>query len=194
MRDLYIKNGQGFLLVFSLTSENSLRELDALRSEIIRIKEDENVPMVMVGNKFDLDESRMVYRTSIRKRQATWAIPYYNTSAKRRTMVVFLLSPLVHFGFRHRCRSFVAALARCPGGQPHSFLGHVTDAKLVQRTWMTRFSTSPGRCCRGPTLWRIQARGSPLLLGSTKTNHLEGGRRDGGTQLSASFYEYLLCV
>ena len=36
MRDLYKKTGQGFLLVFSITSASSLIELGNLREEIIR--------------------------------------------------------------------------------------------------------------------------------------------------------------
>jgi hypothetical protein len=38
--DIQIKNGQGFLLVFSITSMSSLYELTKLREEIQRIKED----------------------------------------------------------------------------------------------------------------------------------------------------------
>ncbi|UKZ74212.1 DNA-binding transcription factor rap1 [Trichoderma virens FT-333] len=56
MRDLYMKTGQGFLLVFSITSASSLNELEGLREEILRIKDDDNVPMVIVGNKADLEE------------------------------------------------------------------------------------------------------------------------------------------
>lgn len=40
MRELYMKTGQGFLLVFSITSMSSLYELTELREQIRRIKED----------------------------------------------------------------------------------------------------------------------------------------------------------
>ncbi|KAJ5183071.1 hypothetical protein N7492_000687, partial [Penicillium capsulatum] len=63
--DLYMKQGQGFLLVFSITSNSSLNELSELREQIIRIKDDENVPLVIVGNKSDLEEDRA---TSARRR------------------------------------------------------------------------------------------------------------------------------
>ena len=39
------------------TSESSLIELTELREQIVRIKDDENVPIVIVGNKYDLEES-----------------------------------------------------------------------------------------------------------------------------------------
>ncbi|GAB0135062.1 hypothetical protein EsDP_00003414 [Epichloe bromicola] len=87
MRDLYMKTGQGFLLVFSITSPSSLNELAGLREEIIRIKDDENVPMVIVGNKADLEESRAVQRAKGFSISQRWGAPYYESSARTRTNV-----------------------------------------------------------------------------------------------------------
>ncbi|KAG6026206.1 Ras- protein rsr1 [Claviceps sp. Clav32 group G5] len=87
MRDLYMKTGQGFLLVFSITSPSSLNELAGLREEIIRIKDDENVPMVIVGNKADLEESRAVQRAKGFSISQRWKAPYYESSARTRTNV-----------------------------------------------------------------------------------------------------------
>lgn len=86
MRDLYMKTGQGFLLVFSITSASSLEELGNLRDEIIRIKDDENVPMVIVGNKADLEENRAVPRAKGFSVSQRWGSPYYETSARSRSM------------------------------------------------------------------------------------------------------------
>jgi Ras-related protein Rap-1B len=84
-RELYMKTGQGFLLVFSITSQSSLNELSDLREQIIRIKDDENVPIVIVGNKSDLDQDRMVSRQEAFKVSQNWGnAPYYETSARRR--------------------------------------------------------------------------------------------------------------
>ncbi|KAG8415397.1 Ras- protein rsr1 [Metarhizium acridum] len=87
MRDLYMKTGQGFLLVFSITSPSSLSELAGLREEIIRIKDDENVPMVIVGNKADLEENRAVQRAKGFSISQRWGAPYYESSARTRTNV-----------------------------------------------------------------------------------------------------------
>ncbi|KAG5929953.1 Ras- protein rsr1 [Claviceps sorghi] len=87
MRDLYMKTGQGFLLVFSITSPSSLNELAGLREEIIRIKDDETVPMVIVGNKADLEESRVVQRAKGFSISQRWGAPYYESSARTRTNV-----------------------------------------------------------------------------------------------------------
>ncbi|EXK31227.1 hypothetical protein FOMG_12968 [Fusarium oxysporum f. sp. melonis 26406] len=87
MRDLYMKTGQGFLLVFSITSSSSLSELAGLREEIIRIKDDENVPLVIVGNKADLEENRAVPRAKGFSISQRWGAPYYEASARTRTNV-----------------------------------------------------------------------------------------------------------
>ncbi|KAJ9155329.1 Ras family-domain-containing protein [Pleurostoma richardsiae] len=87
MRDLYMKTGQGFLLVFSITSPSSLAELANLREEIIRIKDDENVPIVIVGNKADLEDQRAVPRARAFAISQQWGAPYYEASARTRTNV-----------------------------------------------------------------------------------------------------------
>ncbi len=80
-----MKTGQGFLLVFSITSRSSLDELQELREQIIRIKDDENVPIVIVGNKSDLEGDRMVSRSKAFSLSQSWGnAPYYETSARRR--------------------------------------------------------------------------------------------------------------
>ncbi|KAA8647101.1 putative RAS small monomeric GTPase (Rsr1) [Aspergillus tanneri] len=88
MRELYMKQGQGFLLVFSITSMSSLNELSELREQITRIKDDEKVPIVIVGNKSDLEEDRAVPRARAFALSQSWGnAPYYETSARRRANV-----------------------------------------------------------------------------------------------------------
>lgn len=88
MRELYMKTGQGFLLVFSITSMSSLYELGELREQIRQIKEDDRVPMVLVGNKSDLEEDRAVPRAKAFQICQEWGkVPYYETSARRRANV-----------------------------------------------------------------------------------------------------------
>ncbi|KAK4989788.1 Ras-related protein rsr1 [Elasticomyces elasticus] len=88
MRELYMKSGQGFLLVFSITSLSSLHELSELREQIVHLKDDAGVPIVLVGNKSDLDDDRAVSRAQAFALSAAWGnTPYYETSARRRANV-----------------------------------------------------------------------------------------------------------
>ncbi|KAI0259871.1 small GTPase superfamily, partial [Gloeopeniophorella convolvens] len=84
LNEVYIKSGKGFVLVFSLTLEASLREVTSLRQQILRIKgENSRVPMVLVGTKSDLTNEREVSTATIQELATRWKIPVYETSAKR---------------------------------------------------------------------------------------------------------------
>jgi 50S ribosomal subunit-associated GTPase HflX len=83
-----MKTGRGFLLVFSITSLSSLNELQELREQILRVKGTSSVPIVLVGNKSDLEEDRAVSRSRAFQVSQQWGrIPYYETSARRRANV-----------------------------------------------------------------------------------------------------------
>ena len=60
MRDLYMKNGQGFVLVYSITAQSTFNDLQDLREQILRVKDTDDVPLVLVGNKCDLEDERVV--------------------------------------------------------------------------------------------------------------------------------------
>ncbi|KAG1219316.1 hypothetical protein G6F35_007587 [Rhizopus arrhizus] len=48
MRDLYMKNGQGFVLVFSITLKSTLTDLNEIREQIIRVKGSDNVRSILL--------------------------------------------------------------------------------------------------------------------------------------------------
>ncbi|KII89608.1 hypothetical protein PLICRDRAFT_557532 [Plicaturopsis crispa FD-325 SS-3] len=84
LNEVYIKSGRGFVLVFSLTQEATLREVDNLRRQIYSIKGgDTTVPIVVVGTKLDLTNEREVQRSTIEALAKRWGLPFYETSAKR---------------------------------------------------------------------------------------------------------------
>lgn len=86
-----MRNAQGFLLVFSITSLSSLQELDELREQIARMKGEDPqdpIPLVLVGNKCDLEDDRAVSRAKAFSICQAWGgVPYYETSARRRQNV-----------------------------------------------------------------------------------------------------------
>lgn len=45
MRDLYMKNGQGFVLVYSITAQSTFNDLQDLREQILRVKDTDDVSM-----------------------------------------------------------------------------------------------------------------------------------------------------
>ena len=62
MRDLAIKNGQGFMLVYSITSQATFNDMSDLYEQVMRVKDEDDVPIVLVGSKCDLEDERVVGR------------------------------------------------------------------------------------------------------------------------------------
>ena len=83
MRDQWIRNGKGFLLVYSISNRGSFKELENIMDEMTRAKDDDNIPIVLAGNKCDLDESeREVQKEEGQKLAEEWGVPFFETSAK----------------------------------------------------------------------------------------------------------------
>ena len=62
MREQYMRTGEGFLLVYSITSRQSFEEITTFQQQILRVKDKDYFPMVVVGNKCDLEGEREVTR------------------------------------------------------------------------------------------------------------------------------------
>lgn len=61
MRDSYMKKGQGFLLVYAVTTPISFTAAQNIHKEILRIKEGQpDIPIVLAGNKVDQQNEREV--------------------------------------------------------------------------------------------------------------------------------------
>jgi len=87
IRDNYFRAGEGFLCVFSITENESFQESQEFREHIIRVKSDESIPFILVGNKCDLTEKRKVSAGEAQHRADQWKVPYVETSAKTRENV-----------------------------------------------------------------------------------------------------------
>uniref|UniRef100_A0A452UR06 RAS related 2 n=1 Tax=Ursus maritimus TaxID=29073 RepID=A0A452UR06_URSMA len=58
MREQYMRTGEGFLLVFSVTDRGSFEEIYKFQRQILRVKDRDEFPMILIGNKADLDHQR----------------------------------------------------------------------------------------------------------------------------------------
>lgn len=87
IRDNYFRSGEGFLCVFSITEAESFQATAEFREQILRVKNDENIPFLLVGNKADLEEKRQVSLADAQARARQWNVPYVETSAKTRANV-----------------------------------------------------------------------------------------------------------
>lgn len=83
MRDQYMRTGEGFLCVFAVNNNKSFEDVNQYREQIKRVKDADEVPMVLVGNKVDL-QSRTVDSKQGQLLADSYGIPYVETSAKTR--------------------------------------------------------------------------------------------------------------
>ena len=60
MREQYMRTGEGFLLVYSITSRQSFEEIVTFQQQILRVKDRDYFPIIVVGNKCDLESERQV--------------------------------------------------------------------------------------------------------------------------------------
>eukprot|EP01111_Echinosteliopsis_oligospora_P018283 TRINITY_DN8282_c0_g3_i2.p1 TRINITY_DN8282_c0_g3~~TRINITY_DN8282_c0_g3_i2.p1 ORF type:complete len:191 (-),score=46.42 TRINITY_DN8282_c0_g3_i2:77-649(-) len=82
MRDQYMRNGQGYAVVFDLTHRSSFEEVTLFRDQILRAKDTEKVPMVLIGNKCDLINERQVSTLEATELAKSFKCQYIETSAK----------------------------------------------------------------------------------------------------------------
>eukprot|EP01113_Clastostelium_recurvatum_P050049 TRINITY_DN938_c0_g1_i1.p1 TRINITY_DN938_c0_g1~~TRINITY_DN938_c0_g1_i1.p1 ORF type:complete len:196 (-),score=27.29 TRINITY_DN938_c0_g1_i1:103-690(-) len=95
LRNLYVKNGMGFILVFSIISRASYLEITDLHEQIVRVKESEDVPMVVVGNKIDMEDTRQVPRKEAEGLCKTFKCEYVESSAKTNTNIDLIFQTIV---------------------------------------------------------------------------------------------------
>lgn len=88
MRDQYIRTGQGFLIVYSVASRSSFEAVTNFRDQILRVKDEDEYPMIILGNKCDLEHEREI-QTHEGKELAKQLgnCPFLETSAKARINV-----------------------------------------------------------------------------------------------------------
>jgi len=87
MQDQWIREGQGFLLVFSICNQSTFGEIEEFRRKILRVKDVASVPMVIAGNKCDLRD--LADKSQVKKEDAEkladeFGCKYYETSAKEK--------------------------------------------------------------------------------------------------------------
>lgn len=103
IRDNYFRSGDGFLLVFSITEMSSLSDVENLREQILRVKNDEKTPFLLVGNKSDLsDDRRAVSIEDATELAQNWQVNYVETSAKTRHNVDAVFFELIREVKRRR--------------------------------------------------------------------------------------------
>lgn len=99
LRDQYMRSGDGYIIVFSITSITSFLEVNAIKEQLNMILDvDDNtlIPIILVGNKCDLEEYRQVQSSDAQRLAEEWRVKYFETSAKNKTNINRIFEELVY--------------------------------------------------------------------------------------------------
>jgi len=86
MREHYMRTGEGFLLIYAITSRDSFEEINTYYQQLLRVK-DGPCPVILVGNKCDLEYERQVGMNEGRDLAKHYGCKFIETSAKTRLNV-----------------------------------------------------------------------------------------------------------
>ncbi|MFX1566469.1 MAG: Rab family GTPase [Promethearchaeota archaeon] len=81
VRPIYYRGAKGALLVFDITMRQSFVNVDKWYDQIRKFSGND-VPIILVGNKIDLVDSRLVSTDEVQVYAAQKGMPYFETSAK----------------------------------------------------------------------------------------------------------------
>mmetsp|Transcript_3479 Transcript_3479/g.12265 ORF Transcript_3479/g.12265 Transcript_3479/m.12265 type:complete len:196 (+) Transcript_3479:231-818(+) len=82
VRDQYMRSGDGFLCVYSITIEPSFDKVADFYDHVRRVKDLDVVPFVVIGNKADLEKSRQVPKQVGEELASSIGAKFLETSAK----------------------------------------------------------------------------------------------------------------
>ena len=82
VRDQYLRSSEGYLLLYSITDKNSFDEVPTFMDQILRVKDADFVPTVIIGNKCDLEADRQVETKAGENLAEKYKAAFFETSAK----------------------------------------------------------------------------------------------------------------
>lgn len=87
MRDQYMRCGEGFMICYSVTDRHSFQEALEYRKLISRVRANDDIPLVLIGNKYDLHHQRKVTTQEGKALAEQLGCPFYETSAALRQFI-----------------------------------------------------------------------------------------------------------
>jgi GTPase KRas protein len=102
MQSQYIRNGNGFILVYSIGSRESYEELSNYRDTIFKVKDSDDIPLLLVGNKCDLKYGRTIQTHEGTDLASNWKIPFLEASALHRINIQEIFEMIIRIIRDHR--------------------------------------------------------------------------------------------
>ncbi|VDL30693.1 unnamed protein product [Hymenolepis diminuta] len=91
MREQYMRKGHGFIIVYSVTDQQSFRQVRRFYTQILRARDRDSYPMILAANKIDLVQQRVVTPEDGQNLAQELGVQYIETSAKNPPVNVDLI-------------------------------------------------------------------------------------------------------
>ena len=141
MREQYMRTGEGFLLVYSITDRQSFEEIMTFQQQILRVKDKDYFPMIVVGNKCDLEGERQVSTQGL----SHYAHPFTSTLA-----LIFRLSEGQNLARQFGCK-FIETSAKSRINVDNAFFDIVREIRRYNKEMSSYGSGAPAQGANGQT-------------------------------------------
>ena len=111
-----MRGGEGFILVYSVTEKRSFEEIRRFKSMIDRVRNYEKVPIVVVGNKKDLEHKREISTKEGELMAKEFGCPFFESSAALRYKVDETFEEIVRCIRRKEREDYLASTGKSQQG------------------------------------------------------------------------------
>ena len=116
----------GFLVVYSITSKESFKEVSEFRERVLKVKDKDQYPMILLGNKCDLSKDRVVTTDEGKECAAKYNIPFKECSAKNKINIDESFEEIIHLILKAKEEGVYGSSGTSGGG---SFVPETTKSK-----------------------------------------------------------------
>ncbi len=161
LRETFMHTGDGFMLVYSITDDQTFEDIRSIRDQILRVHSDRKVPMIVVGNKVDLADDRAVSKEEGSRVASEFGAQFMEVTAKEDFKIKDSFNALI--------RSIL--LKNPKAGQESAGDGGVFGAGIVDHSGDVEVEIAKQKKKSG---------GSTKKKDSEKTDKAKSGGKDGG--------------
>ena len=89
LMNYWISFGEAFVLVYAINDRETFESLKEKRDKILKMKKDEYCPIILVGNKSDLESQRLVSEKEGSELANSWGCKFLETSVYVKNIIFF---------------------------------------------------------------------------------------------------------
>eukprot|EP00475_Leptophrys_vorax_P025417 TRINITY_DN35616_c0_g1_i1.p1 TRINITY_DN35616_c0_g1~~TRINITY_DN35616_c0_g1_i1.p1 ORF type:complete len:194 (+),score=49.40 TRINITY_DN35616_c0_g1_i1:213-794(+) len=93
--DSWVRAADGVLLLYSITDKTSFEKAQELHSAVLRLRDGNQVALVVAGNKCDLEHERVVSKSEGQELAGVWECKFFEMSAKENVNCTDVLTECV---------------------------------------------------------------------------------------------------